>query len=453
MAGAVLRRVPLDRILGRRFRENRAFLADAQWWSRERSEQYQLERLRETLQLAESKSTFYRNSFRAAGFRSGDLHSLADIRNLPTITKDDVVGNLEEMMTCPANTSGIDYVSTGGTSGAPLAFYAPASRSAVEYAYLTSGWERAGYCVGDTMAVLRGRVVTQESRGFMHEYDPLLRQHFYSSFHMSEENVARYLRHIGSLGSCVLHAYASSATTLASVAMQSPELCPKNVKAVLLESENVFEDQVLAIREAFGVAPLSSYGHSEKLVLATACEANTRYHVWPTYGYFELLDAAGKPVTTPGQRGEIVGSGFINRVTPMIRYRTGDFAIYHDDHCSDCGRNHTVLERIEGRWPQGDLIGSDGSRISMTALNMHDDCMSRVMEYQFLQDEPGMAELRVRPGEGWSEGERLRVESMVNRRIQGQVAVTVRAVDAMHRTRVGKLLRVVNSKQVAGFSK
>ena len=53
------------------------------------------------------------------------------------------------------------------------------------------------------------------------------------------------------------------------------------------------------IEEVFGVRMFSCYGHSEKLVLAAECEHSTDCHVWPTYGFFELIDEQGEVITTP----------------------------------------------------------------------------------------------------------------------------------------------------------
>jgi phenylacetate-CoA ligase len=385
--------------------------------------------------------------FRQAGFEPASLTSPAGIRTLPTMDKETVLANLEQLMTCSPKSAGVEYISTGGTSGAPLAFFAPTNRSAIEYAYLTTSWERTGYRLGDQMAVLRGRVVRPDPNGLRHEHDPLLRHHYYSNFHLNEANGMAYLSHIATLGPCVMHAYPSAACSLAKIALQNPGAAPANIKAVLLESENLFPDQKNLIEEAFGVVPFSCYGHSEKLVLAAGCERSGAYHVWPTYGYFELLDERGEAVTTPGQRGEIVGTGFINTVVPMIRYRTGDFATYGGDHCEECGRNHLILREIEGRWPQGNLMAADGGVISMTALNMHDDCMRSVQDYQFMQDQTGEAIMFVTPSGDWSENERQRVDRMINQRLQGQVRIFVIAVDKVYRTKIGKLPRVINSRQ------
>lgn len=451
LVGAILGRFPVDRMFGREFRSTRAFLNDAQWWSMEQNQDYQLRELRRMLQLAGSKSPYYARLFREVGFNPGDLQQPSDLKRLPMIDKEIVRQNLSEMITCPPDSSGIDYVSTGGSNGTPFAFYAHTSRSSIEYAYLTKGWERAGYTIGDQMVVIRGRKVNGRKNGLLYERDPLLRQHFYSNFHMTEARARDYLAHIGLLGPCVLHAYPSSAAKLAKVALDNPDLVTGSIKAVLLESENLFEDQAEMIKAAFGVRPYSSYGHSEKLVLATGCEESDDYHIWPTYGYCELLDDQGRMITTPGERGEIVGTGFINSVVPMIRYRTGDFATYVGKSCPCCGRHHMLLRDIEGRGRQACLVGLDGSEISMTAFNVHDDSLRLVLEYQFVQDHPGEAQFLVRVCDGWHESERLRVEQRVNHRLQGQVRVAVVVVDEVFRTGRGKLLRVVSSGQIKAY--
>ncbi|MBU0717606.1 MAG: phenylacetate--CoA ligase family protein, partial [Planctomycetes bacterium] len=93
---------------------------------------------------------------------------------------------------------------------------------------------------------------------------------------------------------------------------------PSNICGVLAESEIVYPDDRALAEQLLGVRYFSSYGHTEKLVMAAECEHSGDYHVWPTYGIAELLDDEGRPITTPGQRGEIVGTGFINTIVPFI---------------------------------------------------------------------------------------------------------------------------------------
>ncbi len=195
--------------------------------------------------------------------------------------------------------------------------------------------------------------------------------------------------------------------------------------------------------EVFHCSYLPCYGHSEKLVLASGCEKTNDYHVWPTYGYFELLDNDGKPVSTPGQHGEIVGTGFINTVMPFIRYRTGDWATYVDDHCKKCGREHIVIRDIQGRWPQGGLVAVDGSIISMTALNVHDDTFKNVRDYQFCQSIPGKATLLVVASTHLDDNERRRIVKNMNKRLQNQVTLDVEIRAKLTKTLRGKQPRVI----------
>ena len=441
--GCALKVIPKSMVLGRRFRRQAAFAEKAQWWPGEQARGYQLAKLREVLALAYEKTTFYHDLFDSVGFKPGDLQSLEDMRRLPLIDRSMVVDHLDEMCTVSPDSPGIDYISTGGTSGSPLRFYAPASRSAIEYAYLTAGWSRIGYKLDTPMAVIRGRVVPPGRDGFLHEYDPLLRHHYYSNFHMNEDNMRRYISHMAAMGPCFLHAYPSSAASLARFVKAGRVAAPTNVQGVILESENLYPDQVEIIEDVFGARVFSSYGHSEKLVLAAFCEQSNNYHVWPTYGYCELLDENGDPVTTPGRRGEIVGTGFINTVTPFIRYRTGDYATYLGDRCEACGREHVVLGDVVGRWPQGDLVASDGSFISMTTLNLHDDTMEHIREYQFHQSAPGLATFRIVPARRLTGEEQQRILERANDRLQGQVRLELEIRPELEKTKMGKQLRVV----------
>ncbi|MDI6447850.1 phenylacetate--CoA ligase family protein [Anaerobaca lacustris] len=434
--------VPLPWLLGRRFREQCAFVREAQWWPAERAQGYQLGRLREILTLAYENTEFYRRAFDRVGFHPQDLRSLDDVTRLLTIDKSVVVENLTDMCTRSVDGHDVDYISTGGTSGKPLEFYINANRSGTEYAYLTTSWERAGYHLGTPTGVLRGRTLNAGPDGLLHEHDPVLRHHYYSSFHMSDENMGRYVEHMAKIGPCFLHVYPSTVAALARYVRRTGMRGPSNVRGIIAESEIIYPEQRQMVEEVFGCRYFSCYGHTEKLVLAAECEHSSDYHVWPTYGYFELLDERGEPVTTPGRRGEIVGTGFINTVMPFIRYRTGDWATYVGDRCEACGREHTVIRDIQGHRTQEVLIAADGSEIPWTALNMHDDTFVRVRQFQFVQKTLGRAVLRIVPAAGFREDDAGRIARKLGRKLDGQLTFHIELVDAISLSPRGKAVYV-----------
>lgn len=440
--GLLLAPIPPAWWLGRSFAENRRFVREAQWWPADRAKEYQLARLREMLTLAYEHTEFYRRTFDSIGFHPQDLRTLDDMTRLPTIDKSVVAENLADMCTRSVDARDVDYISTGGTSGMPLQFYINADRSPVEYAYLIISWARARYAIGRPMVVLRGRSMERGRTGLFHEYDPVLRHHYYSSFHLSDENMKGYVEHMATIGPCFLHVYPSTVAALARFIRRTAMRPPSNIRGIIAESEIVYPEQRKMVEEVFGCRYFSCYGHTEKLVLAAECEHSTDYHVWPTYGYFELLDERGEPITTPGQRGEIVGTGFINAVMPFIRYRTGDWATYVGDRCEACRREHIMIREIRGHRTQEVLIATDGSEIPWTALNMHDDTFVRVRQFQFMQEVPGHAVLRVIPGKGFCDDDAKRIQRNIERKLGGQLSFTVECVAAIGASVTGKAVYV-----------
>lgn len=440
--GSLLRPVPPAWLLGKKFRNERKHALEAQWWSAERSRGYQLKRIREVLHFAYDRTRFYRRKFDELGVRPEDIRTLDQVRELPTIDKQAIRENLADICTKSARGIDVDFGSTGGLSGAPLNLYLNASRSYTEYAYLTSSWERIGYKLGMPLAVLRGQTVQTDRDGLCHDYDSLLRHHYYSSFHMSDECMARYLEHIATLGACFLHVYPSTVAALARFVLRSRRQAPKNIQGIIAESEIVYPDQRRMVEEVLGCRYFSCYGQSEKVVLAAGCEKSNDYHVWPTYGYFELLDARGNPVTTPGQRGEIIGTGFINTLMPFIRYRTGDWATYVGGRCEACGREHIIIRDILGHRFQEVLIGADGSEIPWAALNAHDDTFIHVQQFQFMQETCGKAVLRIVPAPGFAQADRDRILRNLGSKLEGQLAFEIKLVDAIRVSRRGKMLYV-----------
>jgi phenylacetate-CoA ligase len=401
-----------------------------------------LNKLREILEIAYEKTRFYRRAFDAAGFRPDDLHSLDCMSRLPAIDRKVAIANLEDMCTRDVRNRDVDFGSTGGTSGAPLHFYINAGRSAIEYAYLTTSWQRTDYKLGMPMAVLRGRVVKPDRNGLRHEYDPILRHHYYSSFHLSDENMETYLEHIATIGPCFLHVYPSTVAAWARFILRTAGRAPKNIRGIIAESEIVYPEQRQMIEEVFGCRLFSCYGQSEKVVMAAGCEHSNDYHVWPTYGYFELLDGDGQPVIKPGRRGEIVGTGFINTVMPFIRYRTGDWATYVGDHCDACGREHTLIRDIRGHRTQEVLIASEGSEIPWAALNMHDDTFLHVRQFQFVQETRGQAVLRVVPAIGFSDDDAARIHRNLGRKLDGRLTFSIDLVETIPLSPRGKAIYV-----------
>jgi phenylacetate-CoA ligase len=415
-------------------REWRTFLHESEQWTTEVLAAYQLERLRVLLEHAQANVPYYRELFRAHGVKPEDVRQLSDLRRLPVLEKADLQRFLPELVSTDVPPEDRRYFTTAGSTGIPVGFYHAPEQAAVEWAFMTTQWQRVGYEDGDSSIVLRGSVV---SNGKLFERAAIRNELVMSSYRLTDELMPIYLERIRAFRPRFIQAYPSSVTLLARHMVERGERPPEGLKAVLCGSENLYPWQRELIEAAFRCRVFSWYGQSENVCLAGECEYDTRLHVFPQYGITELVDKRGAPVAEPGARGEIIATGLIGRGTPLIRYRTMDVAVL-GDRCELCRRPYALLERIEGRL-QEFLITTTGRPISMAAINMHSPVFDNVQQFRFYQDTPGKAVLKIvpKPSFSWEQDEPSILAELALKVGEG-LQLGLELVPEIPRTRTGK---------------
>jgi phenylacetate-CoA ligase len=170
--------------------------------------------------------------------------------------------------------------------------------------------------------------------------------------------------------------------------------------------------------------------------------------MFPQYGYVEFL-----PTDLTDETGarlfEIVATGFNNWVMPFVRYRTADYAIPADGFCT-CGRHYPLIERVVGR-SQEFLVGNEGQLFSVTALTSQFEKLSFIDEFIFSQAEPGKALLSIVPNETPSENALLNIALDIHRLSRGKLFLTVRVVDSISKTALGKRVYVNQSLDISKY--
>jgi phenylacetate-CoA ligase len=425
--------VPRPWLYGRTFRATQAMLARTERMPPDQLSAWQDARVRELVGWAHARVPYYRRVFKERGLRPEHVQGAVDLRHLPFLTKEILRDHGSELLAEGVPDSAREQVSTGGTSGEPLKFLIDRGRSAKEWAFMTWQWRRVGFRLGRKRVVLRG-VLVQEDRFF--ERHPLLDELVLSTFRLSAESLPAYLAQIERYHPAFLHAYPSSAEHLARLLRDVPGARRPRFEALLLGSENVYPAQRALLEEAFGCRVFAWYGHSEKALLGGGCEHTDDYHLFPEYGVLEVVDDQGTKVAEGGT-GTLVGTGFLNRAMPFLRYQTDDRATLVEEPCA-CGRAYPRIRGIEGRWHGERLFGDGGSVFSMTALNTHSAVFDRVARFRIQQTRPGEALVLVVPGQGYGDDDRRAIEQEYDMRAGGTVRFTVREVDTLALTGRGK---------------
>jgi len=381
---------------GKAFWKTYHFLQESQWWSREKLQDYQLQQLSELLHHSYENVSYYNKIFNERGLKPKDIQSFDDLKKLPFLTKEIIRKNLTSLTAKNYPKSKLQYITTGGSTGAPLGFYQEKRTSeSREWAFIVNLWERVNYKIGDKIAILRGAVVKSACEGKFWEYNPTYDALILSYYHMTDNTTPNYIKKINEFRPDFLHVYPSVATILARFMKQNNIGPFASVKAVLCASEKLYSWQRILLEEVFQCRVYSFYGHAEKAVLAGECEKNTDYHLSPEYGLVELIDGNRNLTDKNDKIAEIVATGFNNFIVPFIRYRTGDLGILSNQECP-CGRKYLSLKGIEGR-EQEFLITKEGNLMSLgpALWSIHDNYWSNIKQIQFIQEKPGILIIKI----------------------------------------------------------
>lgn len=382
----------------------------------------------------------YRALYDEAGVKPGDLRDLDDLRRFPSVDKETIRSDLEAFS---VPVEGRTITTTGGSTGKPLSFYRDPLSFARELASKAHQYRRVGWREGDRQLVLRGLVIDSPDHV---EFVPEFNELRCSSYHLTPEWMEVYYEHALEYEPEWVRCYPSTGYIFARWLVATGREFPP-MKGVLCASENIYDFQRRALSEAFGGRIFSHYGHYECAVLAGYCEHADTYHVLPQYGYAELLDGRGEPVTKRGQVGEIVATSFIMHATPFVRYRTEDLAVFRGWGCSQCGRQHQIWERIEGRL-QEIAITKTGRPLCTSMLNMHDATYDHIRQFRFKQTKPGELILEYVPKSTWTQGMAGYVKASFARKLGHDMELKLREVDAIPPTGRGKHLLLVQELDI-----
>ncbi|MDI6808900.1 MAG: hypothetical protein QME66_07965 [Candidatus Eisenbacteria bacterium] len=422
----------IDRVReGGRFRRILAELESHERWSGDAARKYQEAKLAQVFKWCR-RVPYYAEQLDA--WRVGRGSALEALNRLPLLDKGIVRSRNNEFHA--RGLAGLLALKghTSGTTGTPMTCWRDVEAIRFENASLWRIFRWAGVELNDRRAVMRGDMVvpaTQNEPPFWTRASSKVM--LLSLYHLSPRYLPGYLEALRQFAPATIESVPSGLATLASWMVEHGETL--QLKAAITSSESLLDEQRNRMERAFSCPVIDYYGNSERTVLLARCERGA-YHVLWDYAVTEFL---------PDERGdlEVVGTALMNRVMPLLRYRSGDRieAGITGERCP-CGRTFPVCGRPEGRLdayiltPDGRYIG----RVERTLTGLH-----HIREAQFIQTAIDRLVIRVVGAPEFNDEDTRTLVERARNWISPELQVSVELVESIPRGPRGKFAIIVSN--------
>lgn len=329
------------------------FMMQLDMQSLEAQEQFQVQALNSLKNRLLAESKFYQKQWQEKGFETLTLQSLADLRQFPFTTKEDIQLHESDFYCVDAGQFRA-YNTTSGTLGQPVSI----PQTANDLKRLSYN-EQLSF---EKLSIQKGEPVQ-----LMLTLDRLFMagMAYYDGLRALGANIIRTGAGVPQMQWDAIFRY--QPTTLVAV----PSFLIKmldyadahqidyrhcSVQKVLAIGESLCDATLMpnalsdAITSRWNITLFSTYAATEMQTAFTACKYNCGNHQHSELIVVELIDDAGNPVPK-GVIGEVCITTLGVEGMPLWRFKTGDMACLYDEPCG-CGRNSPRLSGIVGRKKQ-----------------------------------------------------------------------------------------------------
>ena len=329
--------------------------------------QFQEKELQHLLGYLRQFSPFYKEWFATHNVNTDNIRSIADLRNIPTVSKEDLQQRNWDFL-CVDKGKIAEYTTTSGTLGKPVII--PLTEKDLER--LTYNEYISFSCAGGTDEDIYQLMLTLD-RQFM------AGMAYYSGIRKLGAGVLRVGPGVPSLQwenivriqPTTIVAVPSFILKLIAFAEEHGiDINASSVKKAVCIGENIrnvdFSYNVLGkkITDKWNIQLFSTYASTEMQTAFTECKAGQGGHHHPELLIVELLDENDQPVS-PGTPGEVTITTLGVEAMPLLRYKTGDICQYYEEPCK-CGRQTVRLSPVIGRRKQ--MIKYKGTTLYPPAL-------------------------------------------------------------------------------------
>jgi len=387
----------------------------------EEKKKKQLEKLKNAMIYAYNNVPYYKEIFNRASFNPKTMQKVDEIKALPILEKADAVHIGEKLYSEEKN---LKYYKTftGGSSGQALTVLLDRDSIYRERACVVHYLSQLGYDPLKTRTV----AFWGHNKDENYYYSPLKNEIVISPFRLfKKDQLTSICNDINKFGATFVMGYPSAIYLFAQMLENTNK--KMHFDHVVYYAENCNDEERQYIEKVLDCSVDSYYGHTERACFAEI--RNTGCFFNDYYGYTELI-----PTDTEDEY-RIVCTGFLSRKMPLIRYATDDVVKIQSD-----GNMHLIGHKRSETY----LIGKDGQKIFKGSMTLHIEELKKIKQYQYVQYEPGKAELLIVKETEISSEEFRNINKYIKRRCEGLLDVEIRYVDEIKLTTRGKYIWAIN---------
>jgi phenylacetate-CoA ligase len=309
--------------------------------------QHQLKGLQWTVNHAYRGSSHYRKKLEAAGVRSEDIRTLADLRKLPFTTTDDLrQGYPFPLLSVPESRVVRVHASSGSTGKRKILSYT--QKDVDDWIHFFARcYEMAGITIEDRVQIAVGYGIWTAGAGFQLGCEKFGAM----ALPVGPGNIDLQCQFLVDLQSTAMCCTASMGLLMAEEINRRNLTDKIALKKMIFGSERSSDAMRTRIKDLLGLEEMFDIpGMTELYGPGTGldCPRHEGIHYWADYYILEILDPETLEPASPGEIGEMVVTTLCKEAAPLIRYRTRDLTRLIDHPCS-CGNILPMHDRIQGR--------------------------------------------------------------------------------------------------------
>lgn len=352
------------------------------------------------------------------------------IKNLPFISKSDIVGKERSFISKKATNYLMQKVETGGSTGTSLELFYSLRTLMLNDTIAQKAFEEIGNNL--TIGFLRG---TRPENGCLCQK---VNRHLsiFSSYMLSEDTIDEYLRLFKDRHISCLHVYPSSLMILARLIKNKYGVADlPDLKGILSSSEIFSKADKQYVSEIFpNVKIVDYYSHNECSVAAYSVNDGF-YNFYSQFGYVEFLPTG--ETSNDNSVAEIVATSIMNEDMPFIRYCTEDFV--------ELDSNNNVVAII-GR--TSDFVVTKDKKLVPCIISTRAKSMENILNFQYYQMQEGKLTFRAMVSDKFKDSEITYLTEDLQTSFNNRVDCEVSIVKSIDRTKSGKQKRMIQEMDI-----